>query len=382
MVQVNDIMRDSVPCCDNVTDRDTVLDRLTDFRISPLLEGQISLARKDMWASRRAHPARSLFSYDHATGTLLQNRHYAEAVIRTECGWTADTGRCGTSALRAAHLLDQLAPLGLSFHADMRDRRVGASRLSPKGKIIPVFQHNRPAGAHGAILWPLLPHYHHLGSPTFFGGATRDSTAFRAKKPQIFWRGSLNGRDAQDRHPTTLARAVEAGTLDHDACLEHVMTVPRFALVRRFQDHPLCDFALVDTASRFWSRLYGLRRSGRVAREDACLFRYQLVVEGNDRGSNFPWLCETNCLILRQDMEWQSFYDDMFRPWEHFIPIARDFSDLEDKYEWCERHLDRCAQIIETAQNTARMIAARGFIEDSNDRVIARYRAITKGLEM
>ena len=382
MMQTCDIMRESTRHGDDLHDRDAVLELLTDFRISPVLEGKISLARKDIWASRQLRPARSLFSYDHRSGTILQNRRYVQDVTRSEQGWIADTARCGTSALRAAHLLDQLAPQGLSFHADMRDRRIGPSRLSPKGKIIPVFQHNRPVGTHGAILWPLLPHYHEPGSLTFFGGATCDTMPFQTKEPRIFWRGSLNGRDAQDRHPITLARDLQAGRVDRDTCLEHMMTVPRFALVRRFQDHPLCDFGLVDTASRLWSRIYGLRRSGRIQRAETCRYRYQLVVEGNDWASNFPWLCETNCLILRQEMAWQAFYDGLFRPWEHFVPIARDFSDLEDKYAWCEANLDKCQQIIATAQTTARLIAAPGFIEASNNRVIARYRAFTKGLEM
>lgn len=81
-------------------------------------------------------------------------------------------------------------------------------------------------------------------------------------------------------------------------------------------------------------------------------------------------------------MNLQSFYDDIFRPWQHFVTIARGFSELEDKHGWCEMRLDCCAQIIEIAQGTARMIAAHGFIVDSNARVIARYRAINRGLEM
>lgn len=43
------------------------------------------------------------------------------------------------------------------------------------------------------------------------------------------------------------------------------------------------------------------------------------------------------------------------RPWEHFVPIAHDMSDLEERTRWCiVEHRAKCAQI---AANARRMLA-------------------------
>ena len=43
------------------------------------------------------------------------------------------------------------------------------------------------------------------------------------------------------------------------------------------------------------------------------------------------------------------------RPWEHFVPIAHDMSDLEERTRWCiVEHPAKCAQI---AANARRMLA-------------------------
>ena len=42
------------------------------------------------------------------------------------------------------------------------------------------------------------------------------------------------------------------------------------------------------------------------------------------------------------------------QPWEHFIPVRSDFSDLLDKVEWCERHLDVCHAVSKRASEYIR----------------------------
>jgi len=42
------------------------------------------------------------------------------------------------------------------------------------------------------------------------------------------------------------------------------------------------------------------------------------------------------------------------QPWEHFIPVRPNFSDLLDKVEWCERHLDICHAVSKRASEYIR----------------------------
>jgi len=37
--------------------------------------------------------------------------------------------------------------------------------------------------------------------------------------------------------------------------------------------------------------------------------------------------------------------EDQLEPWVHYIPLAQDFSDLEEKTRWCLVNLDKCEAI-------------------------------------
>jgi len=48
----------------------------------------------------------------------------------------------------------------------------------------------------------------------------------------------------------------------------------------------------------------------------------------------------------------QWYYADL-RPWEHFIPVAVDLSDLLEKIDWCRRHPGECRAVASRGQALA-----------------------------
>jgi hypothetical protein len=48
----------------------------------------------------------------------------------------------------------------------------------------------------------------------------------------------------------------------------------------------------------------------------------------------------------------QWYYEDL-RPWEHFIPVAADLSDLVEKIAWCRRHPAECRAVARAGQSLA-----------------------------
>ena len=58
----------------------------------------------------------------------------------------------------------------------------------------------------------------------------------------------------------------------------------------------------------------------------------------------------------------KDWFHDLLVPWEHYIPINTDLSDLREKYEWAESHPDEAQQIAENGTRFARwMGSAEGF---------------------
>ncbi len=84
--------------------------------------------------------------------------------------------------------------------------------------------------------------------------------------------------------------------------------------------------------------------------------------------------------MLRQQYSWQSFCDVHYRPWEHYVPLRPDLTDLIEKFEWCENHTDACEEIIENTRRVSAMLADRALQETCDRLVIERLEeAIRQG---
>src|SRR5699024_2437930 len=81
-------------------------------------------------------------------------------------------------------------------------------------------------------------------------------------------------------------------------------------------------------------------------------FRYILSLPGYDTGSNFLMAANSGSVVMKAEDGWELFYTPLFRPWEHYIPLASDTSDAEEKLDWARRHPDKCRAMVRAA-NTA-----------------------------
>jgi hypothetical protein len=88
-----------------------------------------------------------------------------------------------------------------------------------------------------------------------------------------------------------------------------------------------------------------------IAREDMINYRYILDIDGNaSTWDATAWKLNSGSIIFKSDSNWvQWFYKD-YRPWIHYIPVADDFSDIQEKFRWCEENPDQCIQIVNAAK--------------------------------
>ena len=67
-----------------------------------------------------------------------------------------------------------------------------------------------------------------------------------------------------------------------------------------------------------------------------------------------PWILQSGSVLLLVETpieEW--FYNDL-KPWEHYVPIKADFSDLEEKVQWLRKNDDEAKNIVRRASVFAR----------------------------
>lgn len=76
-------------------------------------------------------------------------------------------------------------------------------------------------------------------------------------------------------------------------------------------------------------------------------YKYILDVDGNaSTWDATAWKLNSGSVIFKTKSPWRQWFYDDYLPWVHYIPIADDFSDLQEKYQWCECHMLECERMI------------------------------------
>lgn len=95
-------------------------------------------------------------------------------------------------------------------------------------------------------------------------------------------------------------------------------------------------------------------------------YRYLLDIDGwsNSWSGCFRKLL-SGSLLFKVESNWEQWYYDQIKPWEHYIPIKKDLSDLEEKVIWAIEHDSQAQQIAYNARQTALGITFQGTVEQA-----------------
>jgi hypothetical protein len=76
-------------------------------------------------------------------------------------------------------------------------------------------------------------------------------------------------------------------------------------------------------------------------------YKYILDIDGNAcTWDATAWKLNSGSVIFKAKSPWKQWYYDEYLPWTHYIPIEDDFSDIQEKYQWCENHPLECEKMI------------------------------------
>ena len=238
---------------------------------------------------------------------------------------------------------------------DMMDARfIGSEgrRAAPARTVA----YNRRQDATNLTLWP-LPGYHSIAPTGTPQGYPKDAIPFANKADRVVWLGNMTGRmspvltpDGRElRGVYNIRDRMEKPDADWDEIIADLSCVPRYNAVKTYRDHPDFDVGLVLRAR--WKRL-----QTSPAFDGLCTpfqprthfhgFKYVLSLAGNDTGSNFLSTSATNSLILKEEDGWELFYTDLFKPWNHYVPLAEGALDVEDKLRWARENQGACEAMV------------------------------------
>jgi len=88
--------------------------------------------------------------------------------------------------------------------------------------------------------------------------------------------------------------------------------------------------------------------------EMAAEWSYLIEVEGRGYSARLKILLWSGRPVLLQEREWCEYWHADLKPWIHFIPVAKDLSDLVERVEWANANPGEAAQIAQQALEFAR----------------------------
>jgi hypothetical protein len=172
-----------------------------------------------------------------------------------------------------------------------------------------------------------------------------DRIAFADKKPVAVWRGG-----------------------------EH--NPKRVELMRRYRGHPLCDVGYTHLGPS------DSRHSPFLRPLEQMEYRYIISIEGNDVASNLKWILGSNSLCLMPAPTYETwFMEGRLKAGEHYVGVADDFEDLEDKIVHYESHPTEAREIIRNANRYV-----EPFLDEPREQLLSllvlyKYFVATRQLE-
>ncbi|KAJ7617352.1 glycosyl transferase family 90-domain-containing protein [Roridomyces roridus] len=210
--------------------------------------------------------------------------------------------------------------------------------LLSQGKIHPCFSD---------ISFPSTYYYKRSRSSPKFGRP--DDVSWEDKKPVLYWRGSV------------------AGGMIHG---ENYRAFPRFRLIDLSRAHP----GTMNVALTRWNtwcdgdcdqgaieREYEFDLAG-SPQEELYKYKYAMDLDGHGWSGRFHGLLASGSLVFKSTV-FTEYFSQWLRPYEHYIPVRPDLTDLPDKLEWARTHDEEARRI----QQAGKEFVERVITDRQND---------------
>jgi len=231
-----------------------------------------------------------------------------------------------------------------------------------------------------------FPHHVALPDPHYFqndGFAAdmeigRSAPRWEDRSDDIVWRGGMNGCGWVSFSPQDV---------DNPSVLQRVR------MVMRLKDMAGTDVRLVDIRRSEADFAMLARRQGLLAEPMPARSwlgcKFAIDIDGyTNTWSNLLVRMLYGCCVLKVESQFgfRQWYYDELKPFEHFVPVCADMSDLAEKIEWVRSHDSEASAIAARGRALAQTLTfasqarrAAAIIEEHWDRDEQSYRAASAG---
>jgi len=255
------------------------------------------------------------------------------ALVRTDCSWKY-----------VSKTLPKIAPCVYWFHQTDEDIREIIFNASD-GDHPSIADFRYSGTSEKQVLLPDTHFFRDRGYANTDAFAANNPIDWNARSDDIIWRGGANG-------------------LGHWTVDEATVTLP--GVMQRLHMAHKCtsldiDFRFVTKPGRH--DYHPLKRAGfigdYVPSHDWGAKKYAIDIDGyTNAWSNFMQRLKLGCCVLKVDspFKYRQWYYDRIQPWEHFVPIKSDLSDLQQQVDWVRTNPEKAREIASNGQSFARAL--------------------------
>lgn len=171
---------------------------------------------------------------------------------------------------------------------------------------------------------------------------------FKNKNNKIIWRGGFTGFGWDPNNPT--------------------LRPNRKTLCENYHDcsNPLIDIGPVGSNPYPSIFTYSGKIKNYIDISIQLKSKFIISVEGGDVATNLKWILYSNSIpLMAQPTMCSWLMEENLKPWVHYVPLNDQFDDLEEKYNWCLKNLDKCEEI---AKNGKKYIEQ--FLDENREKKI------------
>ncbi|KAJ7593007.1 glycosyl transferase family 90-domain-containing protein [Mycena floridula] len=241
-------------------------------------------------------------------------------------------------------------PNGFTEHAnDVSGFLIDASSSDFTTALYPLLSITKVSPCFADILMPAEYYYSHSGWGPRYGRP--NDIQWNDKKPVLYWRGATSGGKL---HSPAFRGAPRFRVIDiarnHSDILDVKLT--------SFQGNhcgPDCDGEAI-------KKEYNIDDKSKDPREDVYKYKYVLDIDGNTFSGRYFGLLRSGTLVFKSTI-FLEFFGDWLKPFEHYIPVLPDLSDLVEKVKWARANEAEARRI----QETGRLFAEKVLNDAQND---------------
>ena len=99
-------------------------------------------------------------------------------------------------------------------------------------------------------------------------------------------------------------------------------------------------------------------------------YKYLIHLDGHASAFRLSFEMSYGCCILKTESKYKLWFSDMLKPYEHYVPIKEDLSDLYKQIDWCRKNDKKCKMMGENCQKFYKMYLEEDGIYDYLEKLL------------